>query len=193
MPLRWYFEVGTEIAPSEFVAFTKSVLSANKGSPANPAAVAPTSGSRISVSGEQFVGADGITTTPQDFHYRDETLGSPCSMATAADGVTRCLPDGASVRWDFADDKCTISLAQVSRWDAPGIPSYALRNGHVFFIGAERTASQPVFWNASGECVPLWNDSYRYFAVGAEVPATDFVAFSRPDTKPSYRSGQKAR
>jgi hypothetical protein len=206
MPPPWYFEVGTEIAPTEFVAFTKSVVSANKGSPANPAAVAPTSGSRISVSGEQFVGADGTTTTPKDFRYRDEKLGVQCEMAVAADCVTRCLPGGASVRWVFADDKCTIPLADVNVPLAPGIPSYASQQGrptmetcgiksviHVFPIDAERAASSPLFFSGSGKCEQFKNRSYRAFALGAEVPPTDFVAFTSPDAARSYRGPRKAR
>jgi hypothetical protein len=206
-PLRGYFNIGPEIPPSELVEFTKRTIS-NKGA-SGTVGVAPMTGSRISVTSEQLVGADGTATTPTNTRYRDEKLGTDCSLRPAADGIWRCIPTDvastASPLW-FADAACTNPLATVWIRDRSGIPSYALQETrsvtgtceinrlHVFFLGPEYGATQPVFYAGSGKCMASRNDSYRYFTFGAEVPPTDFVAFVESEgANRSLRDRRKAR
>lgn len=198
-PLRGYFNVGPEVAPSEFVEFTKRTVS-TKGAPGR-VGVAPMSGSRISVTKEQLIGADGTVTTPTNIRYRDEKLGTDCWPRPAADGITRCIPTdvvSTDSPGSFADAACTNPLATVLIRDGRGIPSYALQETksaagtceikrlHVFFLGPEHGATQPVFFAGfdsagSPTCTTARNNSYRYFPLGTEVPPTEFVAFVKSE------------
>jgi hypothetical protein len=180
IPVYRYFIVGAEIAPTSFVAFTRRLVSTPGAAAPTSTALAAVNGSRITVTSEQFVGADGSAMTPEVIRYRDEKLNAECRIQTAADGVYRCLPDATAHNW-FADARCTTRLVETRDARAPGpTPSYAIVDGgNVFHVGAEYAASGPLFFgSSSGNCVQARNLSERYFTLGAEMAPAEFVAFT---------------
>jgi hypothetical protein len=176
------FTVGAEVAPANFVAFTKQTSAPT---------VLPRSGSRIVVTREQYVGADGSIATVKT-HYRDEKLNTECHIRPASDGVARCLPTTHVVFSNFVDAGCTTPLAVIFNPTAP-VPRYAVeperfstkgaRNDlpvhKVIRIGTDYPAPAPLFGGSPGSCYKATRGpEYRYFKVGAETAPTDFVALA---------------
>lgn len=90
-----YYGLGTEIAPSELVAFTRSEIAV---SPALRAVV--------------FEGEDG-SRLQADNTFIDTARNAPCEIALAEDGVSRCTPLAASgvLHRSYADAGCRVPAA----------------------------------------------------------------------------------
>lgn len=111
----------------------------------------------------------------------DTALGVDCTFAVAGDGVTRCLPNGPFFVTNtyFADSACTVPVAGGSSCDAPlyirGIPSTAscpAGGSRVYAVGAKFPQA---YLKAGAQCTLLSTPAgTAYYAVGAEVAATDF-------------------
>jgi hypothetical protein len=202
-----YFKLA-DVEPAKFVAFTKRdgiVPAAAQGRAAVAAPTAPAesesaaplpeaSGSRINVTWSQLVGADGTVTAPTE-ELRDEKLGTGCDLRVASDGVIRCLPSNPSIaggydwQWSaFADPSCRIPLARGPNPRKHPKPSYAVEwttvegksAEHFFPIAGEYPASAPVFSPFPGKCTEVERLPFHwYFAVGPELAAAEFVAFSK--------------
>jgi hypothetical protein len=141
--------------------------------------IAPTGGPRIT---QSTVIADGTSIAFEEGRLVDTTLGVGCSFAKAADGKLRCLPEGASVLY-FSDDQCKAPLGITSDDCAP--VKYIQRvegpacgtTAHVYLPGAQLDPkTTPAWFLADGMCMGIGGTSAtKYFALGAEVPATTFA------------------
>jgi len=182
LPGERYFAVGEEVAPTKFVAFTRRVvrlLPAAQAATKTETPRAAASGSRISVSTEQFIGKDGSATTATE-RLRDEKLGTDCSIAL----VARCLPKDstfAAYPRVFADPSCKRLLAERQSTMNPD-PSYAMAatdegTWRFFHVAGEYPANEPIFRIDGDQCVEIERWSKSYFALGPEIAPTDFVSF----------------
>jgi len=143
----------------------------------------------------QANGSDG-TILYQGYKLHDAQLNLDCNPSPAADGQSRCIPvPNGFLVWSFSDASCTQKLALVLSSSCPTpTPAYAWEsvifnvctNGNsagtrVYPIGAEFTGQT---YNGCATCVPPTCSSanrvqgYRYYSLGAEVPASSFVAFT---------------
>jgi hypothetical protein len=155
----------------------------------------PTSGGRITIKRTRYVGTDGSSTTPSESSYHDEMLNLDCIILPAADGVMRCLPISfsANASGTFSDAACTTPLVMV--YDPTGcapVPPYAFQLANVtqacvaassvwrmFPTGAEYLTTGPIFSGSPGSCSKGTRPTgYRFFTIGAELPASNFVAFT---------------
>ena len=67
------------------------------------------SGSRITVKQAVMVGSDG-TRSPATYSYYDNQLATSCTLQTAADGKTRCLPVGVTYGGSYLDSACSVRM-----------------------------------------------------------------------------------
>ncbi len=130
------------------------------------------------------------------FAFWDLELKTRCEFATAADGLIRCLPmPDLDVLTAFDEATCTNPLLPVH--EACGM-NYGIKraNGRisVFKLGppAVPAAVYSVHPDASGveRCMPdKTRPTEPFYTMGAEVPATSFVAVSyrRPHILPNRR------
>lgn len=162
-----------EVAQSTGAVLVPGAALAADGSHSGGARLAPTylesdDGSR------QFLG------------WHDRLHDVDCSFAVAADGVWRCIPNGADAGHFFADAACTQGLATLPRGCASS-PAFAVvhdvpacgwpQTRQVFSLGARFTGPL-VYWVADGACAAVSSNSlvlYDLYAVGDEVQASSFV------------------
>jgi hypothetical protein len=150
--------------------------------PVPSASADPTSGSRLKP--KYRVADDGAKEYLAGLWY-DSQRGEDCSFATAADGVERCLPQGAGFGF-YGDMGCTMPIAAVQSGCAA--PKYAVHTVatacgddlgvHVYAAGAPATLTT-VYAQSGHSCFAAGTASasgYTYYSVGAEVAATSFVA-----------------
>lgn len=147
-----------------------------------PAAPAPyASGTRLRAEYWEVDGARLFAT------WFDTELGEPCLVTTAADGVSRCLPNVAEINVEFSDPTCTTPLAlgafPIDETDCPSGHAYAYRKTgdvtRVFHVGPAFTGA---VYQASGSCTAVSGSPYTFLDVGAEVPASAFVAIHEEST-----------
>lgn len=158
----------------------------------------PTSGTRIKArTTTTLLGADGTKQESTGFGgWFDAQRNEPCTVSLAADGKMRCLPAAAARYVDnyFADAACTQSIVLVTpvtcaAYGAPlGVPKYlsepgAPVNGCTGMryrpMGA-KIAGASYYLKSGANCFgpyPLTNQD-AYDASGAEIPPTEFVAFT---------------
>lgn len=117
--------------------------------------------------------------------WRDAKLEAACEPARAVDGVSRCLPIGASTGTYFLDAECS-NAAVLARQDTGacdgGEPGHAralqsvddagVSRYRVFAVGAEVLGQ--VFQD-SGGCVPVPAADARFFELGAELAPSSFA------------------
>lgn len=115
----------------------------------------------------------------------DSDRNEDCSFAVAADGKTRCLPKGSDFRY-FADAQCATPM--VLTQGTCSAPKYGISNVEaacgldapatkVFAIGG--ATNPPMIYGKSGSsCFAIGptTPDWTYYTVGAEIPASSFVA-----------------
>jgi len=129
---------------------------------------------------EALLDADGAT----EFESRlfDTQRGESCSFTKAADGQTRCLPDGAGVL--FNDAQCMQSIAVATPSCGSSAPDYArLSQGgscgsgvSIHALGDKTSATALYSPGSDGKCASTAAPSATLYGVGAEVAASEFVA-----------------
>jgi hypothetical protein len=139
------------------------------------------SGSRLKL--QYYVGSDSSKAFAQ---ILDTMTSLPCSYQTAADGMTRCLPTGqASVNPAFfSDSACSKVAAQ--GYAGCAAPTYAVGStasacvtsptSHVYLVGAVSSVFEKV--GTTCTAVTGLSASFTFYSLGAEVPASSFVAGS---------------
>jgi hypothetical protein len=143
----------------------------------------PISGSRLRAN--YRLGSDGSKEYLPGSWF-DSMLGQDCSFTTGADGLQRCLPDGASAQV-FSDAACTTPILMMSAGCA--MPTYAITvdsvscsqpDGvtHVLALGAPVTPSTLYVQAGGNSCIAAGSPpaGYTYTGVGAEIPASTFVS-----------------
>ena len=143
------------------------------------------SGSRLKAI--YYLGADGSKYTLPNQWY-DSQRSENCSFRTAADGNLRCLPySGAAVGNYFADAGCTQQLVSSLAGSGCAVPNTATTSptntavscqlsGYVvyqvgsLFTGAAYSGTPS---SCSKAVVPSY---YALYSLGAQIPASSFVA-----------------
>ena len=132
------------------------------------------SGSRVKA--RTYVGDDG-SRTPVGMY--DDQLGVECSWRKAADGVTRCLPVAPTTPL-FIDSACATPVLVGSCFPST---QYALRVdqgcdsvAHVHPIVGNTGPVSVWTHDENGACVTVPIPPGAVFTLGAEVPASQFVA-----------------
>ncbi len=120
----------------------------------------------------------------------DSKLGLFCTVGTAADGVTRCLPRNRAVMvaaaGSFADAQCMVRLvarpaqecqtpAHAATVDAAMCPVRL----HVFGVSAEPHSGMVYLQNPQGCVGGPPNPNLRYFRLSPEIPAGEFAEITR--------------
>ncbi len=150
--------------------------------PVPEAAADPVSGRRLKA--QYRLGDDGSKEYISGTWY-DSQRNENCSFTLAADGSTRCLPDGVGVTV-YGDSACMSPVVMLTS-TCPA-PTYALSTDfgtcevqqggtHVLAIGATATPATLYVKNGSS-CIPAGSapSGYTYYDVGAEIPASSFVS-----------------
>jgi hypothetical protein len=118
--------------------------------------------------------------------WYDTQRSEACAFAVAGDGATRCLPAGVEFRY-YADAACNTPMAIIESTCA--MPTYATKTVggacgldpsavHVYALGAVLTPMM-MYAKSGTQCIGLGQVSgtdYTYITVGAEIPASTFVA-----------------
>jgi len=152
--------------------------------PVPPASAEPAAGSRLRP--RYRLGDDGAKEFLAGAWF-DSQRNEDCTFTLASDGKTRCMPPGTEFRY-YADASCTQAMVLLQNACAP--PRYGITNSdaacgldpssvHVYAIGA--ATSPPMIYGKSGaSCFAIGPSTpdYQYFIVGAEIPASSFVAAS---------------
>jgi hypothetical protein len=152
--------------------------------PVSSAAADVTSGSRLKA--RYHTGDDGSREYLPG-QWFDSQRNEPCTYTVAGDGATRCLPAGVEFRY-YADAACATPMVILE--SACAMPTYGLKtvgatcgiepsNVHVYALGAVITPMMMFANTGSGGCIGLGAVSgtdYTYITVGAEIPASTFVA-----------------
>ncbi len=144
----------------------------------------PTDGTRLKAT--YLIGADGSKAYLTSVWY-DSQRSEDCSFGVAGDGQTRCLPNGAAGGL-FADSACTQPI--LSMPTGCTAPAYALTQSaqgcsvnpvgtHVFSVGA-LTNPTGIYVQSGASCFSAGTGAsgFDYYTVGAEIPASSFVAAS---------------
>ncbi|MFO0763048.1 MAG: hypothetical protein U0359_41815, partial [Byssovorax sp.] len=153
--------------------------------PVPEAAAEPVSGSRLKA--KYQVSDDGLKIYLPGSYY-DSERGEDCIFEPAADGKERCLPigSGATAGTYFLDPSCTQDVALAF---AGCVTKYAytveqsacsLMFGkiHIYPTGAPLQPAQ-VYHKSGASCVGTAPpENFTLLSVGAEVPASSFVAGS---------------
>ncbi|APR86455.1 Hypothetical protein A7982_11804 [Minicystis rosea] len=150
--------------------------------PVGSAHAEPTPGSRLKP--KYRVGDDGAKEYLAGLWF-DSQRNEDCSFALAADGKTRCLPQGTEFRY-FADASCETPMVLLQ--NACSAPKYAVSNTdaacgldpsaiHVYAVDQPTTPAM-IYGKSGGSCFAIGPSAseYLYYTVGAEVPASAFVA-----------------
>ena len=144
-------------------------------------------------------GAMSVTRSESQTWF-DTLRDEPCAFQAAGDGKTRCIPASLAVRDAsggsyFQDAGCAIPLGFAIRTvpascgatvlPAPPAPKYVLTSAagatcggqRIRVLGAQLAPSASVYIRSGATCVPTTAQPafYDYFAIGAEIPPTDFV------------------
>lgn len=142
-----------------------------------------TSGTRLKA--RTLNGEDGSRQTVIGWY--DSQRNENCSFMVTADGSTRCLPAaGANVSGSFfADAACSEELVLVAISQCTGVPRYANRfvwqsdclyGVSLYSVGAAYTGTGFYVKNGTMCTVSLPSPTtYRYYRLGAEIPASSFV------------------
>ena len=144
--------------------------------PVPTASADPIPGSRL-----RSVYVSGFDGSKQWVGWHDTILGTRCAFGATEDGAVRCLPVLAFAQTGFADASCTVPLMFTSSPTCSPKPVYAGLVGTCGgFAKVVRVASQLNFttWyaNTGGSCFGINVDPDNvYYALGDEVPLTDFV------------------
>jgi len=144
----------------------------------------------------QANGSDGALVY-QGYKLHDAQLNVDCDLSVAADGQSRCLPVSTGfLTGSFSDASCTQKLALVPSLSTCPTPSPAYAWASFVFdvctnVNSIGTRVYPVgsefigpIYNGCATCIPPTCSSanrvpgYRYYSVGAEMPASSFVAFT---------------
>ncbi len=159
------------------------------GADAPGSAVTVTDGTRIIVQKYTWTAADGMTYASRGGFF-DTLLGHACNAGVAEDGVSRCLPTGASPTV-FLNDACTDPVSYF--YEAPCIAVAPLYAGQqlpaqdacaytlrVRPVGA--VTSPAALWalDAAGECKPTapLPAPWVYRSLGAIMAPSEFVALT---------------
>lgn len=150
--------------------------------PVPPANAEPAPGSRLKP--RYRLGDDGA----KEFlagSWWDAQRGEECSFGPAADGKIRCLPAATDFRY-YADASCTTPMVLLQGACTP--PKYGLSTtdaacgldpgaSHIYSIGAATTPAM-IYGKSGASCFAIGpaSSDYQYYTVGAEVPASSFVA-----------------
>ncbi|MFT3776543.1 MAG: hypothetical protein QM820_65210 [Minicystis sp.] len=150
--------------------------------PVPPANAEPAAGSRLKP--KYRLGDDGAKEYLAGLWF-DSMRNEDCSFTLAADGKTRCLPQGSEFRY-YADASCATPMVLLQ--NACTAPKYATSNTdaacgldpsaiHIYAID-QPTTPQMIYGKSGGSCFAIGPAAadYAYFTVGAEVPASSFVA-----------------
>ncbi len=142
----------------------------------------PTDGSRLKAT--FLVGADGSKAYVAGVWF-DSQRNEDCAFGTAGDGQNRCLPNGVSGEM-FADSACTQPIIALPTGCAT--PTYAVvqasgtcaavvAGNHIYNVGAS-TNPMALYVQNGASCFSAGTGQpgYDYYTIGAEVPATSFVA-----------------
>ncbi len=165
---------------------THAVVDAGADAVVDAAADLPVerSGTRLKL---QWYEAGG---TRERFGITDSARGEACGAAAWSDGSTRCTPLNDARRVAYSDAGCTVPLGssyQNRRCPTPE-PKYFIEYAeatcidqpvrHLYLRGAE-VAAAPRYQLVGGTCSPeIENPDYKYYAMGAEVPATELAAMT---------------
>lgn len=140
------------------------------------------SGTRLRA--KYFVGSDG---SRQFNGWHDSQRNEDCSFGTASDGMTRCLPRGATTGAYFADSGCSQVLAYVPKAGCTPPGPYALSyvttcpgGSKVLSLGPAITTGN-VYVGSPGSCIgqPIsaaLSGLYDFYSTGGEVAPSGFVA-----------------
>lgn len=119
----------------------------------------------------------------------DPTLDAPCTFSTAADGVVRCLPVGASTTL-FFDDSCT-SAGATTRCARPSFISASdakcSERTHVHRVGASRPGS---YWLKNDiDCIQqtINATATTTYALGPEIAPAQLTAAARSKDSSNHR------
>ncbi len=113
-----------------------------------------------------------LTQRCNDIDYWDDLLRIRCSWATAADGITRCLPENSQSAAMYGNDNCTVPIAMMV-WSE----HYIGIRGTVYFAGPAYHGDLVWYVDSNG-CMPTSPIAFGdigLFYIGGEVPSTTFV------------------
>lgn len=145
--------------------------------PIRDAAAQETSGSRLKAT--NYVGADG---SRQFAGWYDPQIGASCYFGQASDGSYRCLPTAVVAYGTYADAACSKAIISVTGGACPVAgPKFASVIAGCAFeirsVGAELAPGAMVYSGTAASCIASQGlAGYRYFAVGAAVPLSNFVS-----------------
>lgn len=177
-------DVGLCLLGGAIVYTTVVACSGDAGdtAPVPSASADPSGGTRLK---PVYREAEDGSREPVNGLWFDAQRNEECSFAISADGKMRCLPQGVGFNY-FGDAACATSIVIL-----PGscsAPAYATSTGsstacavaqmHVFAVGDAATPAN-IYAKNGTSCVslgPAGSDTFTYFTVGAEVPASSFVA-----------------
>jgi hypothetical protein len=153
--------------------------------PVPTASADPVSGTRLKA--EYLIADDGSKEYVADLWF-DSQRNETCAFSTAADGKQRCLPEGAEATI-FADSACTTPVLTVPSGCAA--PPYGIGTAATSTCGATTAGAQIFSVGAAMTPTTLYVQSgtscysagpaattFSYYALGAQIPATSFVAAS---------------
>jgi hypothetical protein len=154
--------------------------------PVPRASADPTDGSRLKA--QYLLADDGSKAYVPDVWF-DSQRNETCAFTVAADGKQRCLPAGGAVTM-YSDSMCTTPVLALP--SGCTTPPYAVGTdlstctqapdaNHVYTVGAAVSPAPAALYMTTGTaCFSVGSPtgSYGYFAIGAEVPASSFVAAS---------------
>ncbi|GAC1351994.1 MAG: hypothetical protein NVSMB1_10450 [Polyangiales bacterium] len=188
------FFKAVESAPSDFVAakITTEVPAGGDAS-TSPMVTEVVVGSRLKPRYQVTAFDDGAKQRKL-VGWFDTARKVNCDPLRAADGVMRCLPQVSRFGAGFSDPACTnlVTILRACEGGFTSVPSYAglysapvgvcegtFRNG-IALIGMEVATPVQLYGKGAGTtCVKAavyTTATDRYFAVGPEIPATEFVA-----------------
>jgi hypothetical protein len=179
-----FYPLGAEVSPTTFVGAAKKTIDCGPEE---------TSGTRLKA--RSLVADDGYADVSDI--WLDTALGTECSFVTANDGALRCIPWSLSlhVTGEYSDAACTkpIVRERLPCFSYPDGPRYAIAEGParaalvcsplsfengitVYQVGAPSTPAT-VYGGDPANCLAAPNDPpIPYYELGAEVPASSFVA-----------------
>ena len=150
--------------------------------PVGSAHADPAAGSRLKP--KYRVGEDGAKEYLAGLWF-DSQRNEDCSFAIAGDGKTRCLPQGTEFRY-YADASCETPMVLLQNACSP--PKYAVSSieaacgldpsaMRVYAVDQPTTPAM-IYGKQGASCFAIGPSAsdYQYFTVGAEVPASAFVA-----------------
>jgi hypothetical protein len=140
----------------------------------------PSNGTRLRA--KVRTGDDGSKEYISGIWY-DTERQEDCVFAPAADGKERCIPPSQNTVTLFADSACKQQIAVAIAGCAPKyatVPELSTCGSsvlHIYSIGATMNLSK-VYLSVDGMCMDVGpaDPNAVYYEIGAEVPASSFVA-----------------